>query len=326
MKKLIKILTSLLFVTALLVAIPIFVVTITAFFGGMDWRLDLTSHFRPLYLLAEIVLLAFFTLLRRKWLSLVTLLLLLLNASQILPLYLPQVQRQTEIWLKIVQFNVCAPKKDFSPTSHFLLSEQPDLVVLEECNERCFNDLKKDQVLKAYPYSFRKVPFRHRLFVLSKYPLTVENLPNLQADPAIALLKLSIRNQPINLLVMHSTRPSSGASYYRNQIEQFKEIAKLTHSTQGPFLMVGDLNVSPWSYSFRLLMQKSRLRNSMIGFGIQSTFPTFIPHYEQVPIFPIIPIDHVLISPEFTVMKRYTGPKLQSDHLPVVVNLGLKDK
>jgi hypothetical protein len=65
----------------LLVTIPTFAVTIAAFFGDLDWRLDLTSHFRPLYLLAEVVLLVFFTLLRRKWLSLDT----LTRAPKIIP-------------------------------------------------------------------------------------------------------------------------------------------------------------------------------------------------------------------------------------------------
>ena len=194
---------------------------------------------------------------------------------------------------------------------------------MEECGERCVNNLKRDHLFTLYPYQFRKIPYRHRLVVLSKYPIKELATPILHADPAVSLLSLKIPRQPVNLFVMHSTRPSSGAPYYRNQIEQFKQIGQIAFKSQLPFLMVGDLNVSPWNYSFGLLLHKSHLKNSMDGFGFQPSFPTFVPHFDWFPVFPVIPIDHILVSRHFNVLNRYTGPRLQSDHLPVIVELEL---
>jgi endonuclease/exonuclease/phosphatase (EEP) superfamily protein YafD len=160
--------------------------------------------------------------------------------------------------------------------------------------------------------------------VLSKFPLKEITLPALHADPALALLNLNIKGRSVKLLAMHSTRPSSGAPYHKNQIHQFEQIATLINSTKDPVLLIGDLNISPWNYSFKLLTQKTGLNNSMDSFGFQPSFPTFVPKLEDLPIFPVIPIDHVLISSQFQTLNRYTGSKLQSDHLPVITELGLK--
>lgn len=62
-----KFLNILLTVAALLIAIPTFLLTIAAFLCVLDWRLDLSSHFLPFYLLASLAVLLVFLLLGRKW-------------------------------------------------------------------------------------------------------------------------------------------------------------------------------------------------------------------------------------------------------------------
>jgi endonuclease/exonuclease/phosphatase (EEP) superfamily protein YafD len=298
--------------------------TVASAFGQYDWRLDLLSHFLPWYLLIEAAAVLLFVVIKRWKLAGITVLFLIVQALPFTSLYSPQQSTHTTAArFKLLQFNVCAPAKDYAPLSHYLSLQKPDLVVLEECGDRCFQHLTRDKVFKAYPYSFRKVPHRHRLLVLSKLPILDTRNPALYAEPAVELLTLNINRHPFNLLVMHSTRPSSGKPYYENQIKQFKEIGKLASNSPVPFLMVGDLNTSPWNYSFGLLLQKSKLKNSMDGFGFQPSFPTFVSRFST---FPLIPIDHVLVSRQFQVLHRHTGPRLQSDHLPVVVELGLSEQ
>lgn len=324
MKDFIRLFTNILTIVLLLFVVPVFVLTITAFLGQIDWRLDLTSHFRPWYSIVEAGALLLFIGLRKKKLVFITLLFLIVNTIPLVGLYLKSaVAGQPGTRFKLIQFNVCAPAKDYALFSRFLLQEKPRVVVMEECAERCIDHLKRDRVWQKYPYHFRKIPYRHRLVVLSQYPMRELPMPKLTADPAIALLGLNIDGQQITLLALHSTRPSSGKPYYKNQIAQFEQIGQVAARIRKPFLIVGDLNVSPWNYSFGLLLRKTHLRNSMNGFGFQPSFPTFMPHFERFPVFPLIPIDHVLVSDHFHVLNRYTGKKLQSDHLPVVVELGL---
>lgn len=169
----------------LLCVIPTFVLTLTAFMGELDWRLDLTSHFRPCYLIIEAVALILFIGLSKKKLVIITLLFLVSNAFPLLGLYLkPALAGQPNTRFKLIQFNVCAPAKDYVRLSRFLLHEKPEVVVMEECADRCINHLKRDQVWQRYPYQFRKTPYRHRLVVLSQYHMQELPMPKLTADPA----------------------------------------------------------------------------------------------------------------------------------------------
>lgn len=298
--------------------------TVLGFGGGINWLMDLTNHFRLIYGLLQLLVLFPLLLLRSwRWAS-CNAIMLLLNVGQILPLYLPRPQQAVRGEpFKVVQLNVCAPVKDYRRMNDFFRQERPDLITLEECAEHCVADLHRDGIWNRYPYRFRKSPERHRLVILSRLPIVKYQPLDLHADPAIALLELKLGEHPISLLVMHSTRPSSGAPYHRNQIQQFAQIAERVKSSSQPFLMMGDLNTTPWGYSLRKLLADSGLRNSMAGFGIQPSFPVFVPGMPQNLIRPFFPIDQILVSRQFAVLSRSTGPVLDSDHLPVIAELQL---
>jgi endonuclease/exonuclease/phosphatase (EEP) superfamily protein YafD len=88
--------------------------------------------------------------------------------------------------------------------------------------------------------------------------------------------------------------------------------------------MAGDLNTTPWGTSLQQLLHESGLKNTMVGFGVQPSFPVFIPklHWWATPI---IPIDQVLVSSQFETINRKLGKDTGSDHLPVVVDLALSN-
>lgn len=97
----------------------------------------------------------------------------------------------------------------------------------------------------------------------------------------------------------------------------FGFLAKDINATDEPSILAGDLNCTPWSYKFYELMKNTSLKDSEKGFGYQPSWSTF--HW-----MPLFCIDHLLSSREITAVKRYSGPYVGSDHLPVITVLNLQ--
>jgi hypothetical protein len=76
------------------------------------------------------------------------------------------------------------------------------------------------------------------------------------------------------------------------------------------------LNLTPWSFHFKVLLRVTGLHDSARGFGVQPSWPNNNP-------FLRIPLDHVLHSPDIVVLQRTIGPDVKSDHFPVIVDLAL---
>ena len=99
----------------------------------------------------------------------------------------------------------------------------------------------------------------------------------------------------------------------RMRDQQLAIIADALRRLDEPVLLLGDLNVSPWSYHFKRLLRQSGLRDGTLGKGFQPTWPTSL-----LPL--LIPIDHCLYSLGIHVVYRIVGKDVGSDHYPVVVD------
>lgn len=87
--------------------------------------------------------------------------------------------------------------------------------------------------------------------------------------------------------------------------------------TIGPKIVVGDLNTSPLAASFRRFVAESGLVDAAQGFGWQATWPAALGQPLR------IRLDHVLHSRDLGVAHFAVGPRIGSDHLPIVVDLTL---
>ena len=194
---------------------------------------------------------------------------------------------------------------------------QADLVFLQEFSpdlEKYLKPLKKE-----YPYQKllpKTNPFG--IAIYSKIPLDSVAILHFAASSRPSILaQIKIKNQKIDILSTHPPPPIS-FSLFAERNQQFQEITKIRSQLEDNFILIGDLNSTSFSPIFKNLLRQTGLRDSRQGFGLQNTYPTQN-HLLR------ISIDHCLISHKISVLKREIGRNVGSNHLPIYLELVLRD-
>ncbi len=291
--------------------------TLLGFAGRLAWWADLFSHFRVQYSVGLIVLgILLFVLRRKKW-GMVCLGFCSLNLLGILPLFFSRnAPSDKGEALSVMLINVNSSTGDPERVLALVQRESPDVLVLQEITSAWVKDLALLEDL--FPY--REVRSRSDNFGIGLYslhPFSESGIVSIgRAGVPSVTAGLQYQNDNIHLLATHPLPPFGGA-YSHERNDQLLKLPEHVDSTK-PSLLIGDLNTTPWSYTFRDLLKQTGLQNSMKGFGIQPTWP--MPNL----LFGI-PLDHVLHSDHFQMVDRRTGPSVGSDHSPVIVELQWKD-
>jgi endonuclease/exonuclease/phosphatase (EEP) superfamily protein YafD len=102
-------------------------------------------------------------------------------------------------------------------------------------------------------------------------------------------------------------------------VDRREHLQQLAHFVAGrpeAILLLGDLNATAWSPIVRDFLRTSGLHDGRFGFGLQASWPTFLPALA-------IPIDHALISSGVTIRNFAKGPDIGSDHYPILIDFSL---
>jgi endonuclease/exonuclease/phosphatase (EEP) superfamily protein YafD len=292
--------------------------TLLGFAGRWNWFFDLFSHFRIQYfliLLATIVLLSLFRMFQAALIFIVP---ATLNLLLLAPLYWPPPPTPTldpASHLSAILINVNTREGDPVRVAQFLQEQNPDLIVLEEINDRWVDALAK---LRSH-YAYSKIEPRLDNFgvaVLSKFPLSPGEVIFLTdyAVPTI-LTDVTTPQGTFSLMATHPL-PPAGSDYSQARNEQLQELPEYIKAAHFPVLLLGDLNVTVWSHHFQDLLTQTGLRDSGRGRGLQTSWPTNA-------IILRIPIDHCLHSPQIEILRREIGPDVGSDHFPLMVHFRL---
>lgn len=295
-------------------------------FAQLDHKLELLSHFRVQSALASLVLLPWFALLRRKWPLILSVLLVAWNAFDLLPWYFPDPNRHStqvaqttqspsDNQLKVLMSNMLFSNSSTGPLEELIKHEKPDIVIIQELNESHVKLMER--LKKQYPHSLHdtfKPAFG--LGIWSRVPLSDKQevflgpsqIPSIYAG-------VSWGDETLHLLTTHPYPPINVVSFEQRNA-QYTELVKFLKAKNGMQLLIGDLNVTPWSPYYRQLERDSGLRNARRRFGLLPSWPTHLPELVR------IPIDHALVSPTLDVLDFRLGPELGSDHLPILLVIG----
>lgn len=297
---------------SILVSLP----TIIALGAPWFWMLDLATHFRVQYACAAFPLVVAFLAGRWYWLALLPAAILLLNLGLVLPVYLPAARAPIDgAPVRAVSANVHTGNRNYGAFLEYIRSERPDIVLAVEIDQEWADALAP--LHADYPHAV--VQPRSDNFGIALYSrLAIRDSEIVElADSEVPTIvaRLEADAGAFTVIGTHPLPPvSTDYSRYRNR--HLRALADLAAKAPGPVVLLGDLNVTPWSPHFHDLMERGGLRDSRQEFGIQPTWPQQLPWLR-------IPIDHALVSPEIVVLDRRVGPDIDSDHLPILVEFAL---
>jgi endonuclease/exonuclease/phosphatase (EEP) superfamily protein YafD len=294
----------------------VLVASLAAYFG--DWLkvFDFAAQLRLQFWMGASLGLVF-TLARREWRwSLIALLGFALNVWPIISWYVPTSRTASPARrLKLVQYNVFYQNNDYRGVLDFLRDEQPDIVALQEVTSDWVKGLAplsaqfaEQRIVPETQGSGIAVYSRLKFEHAETLVLSSDQRPNL-------LVKFHWEGRPISLLATHPQNPF-GRHRFEWRNEHLGQLGTFLNSLSAPKILIGDLNITMWSPYYQKLVADTQLVNARQGYGLLPTW-----HAKLKLPFLMIPIDHCLVSRDFEVAAIRTGPKLGSDHLPLIVEL-----
>jgi endonuclease/exonuclease/phosphatase (EEP) superfamily protein YafD len=298
--------------------------TMLAALARFGWVAELATHFRLQYALALLVLAAAYLVGRQRRLALVALALLATNAWYLVPYLLPAVITESVAApagsdVEVVSLNLLVRNDDYEEVRRYLQQRDADVLVLSELTPKWVEALAP--VIAGYPHRLAKArKGAWGLGVYSRYPLVDAEITNLGVtDSSHVAATLRLPGGDVQLLGVHLVSPTlPGRAERRNR--QLVALANRLGPPRSPAeprmprLLLGDMNVTPFSPYFRELLERTGLQDQRGAAGLIGTWPTWV-----LPLQ--IPIDHCIADPDLGVTRVARGPIVGSDHYPLEITL-----
>ncbi|MES2896538.1 MAG: endonuclease/exonuclease/phosphatase family protein [Pseudomonadota bacterium] len=217
--------------------------------------------------------------------------------------------------LKLIQFNAEPDPARYATQVRWLVDQDPDVLVLEGSGP-----MLRAAILKRMPrhlacsancdvaiYS-RARPVSVGRFGGGRYGL----------GPEMAVVGFSPVDGGHTVVGLHYARPGSVAPSSRTakavvQSENSRRMLKVVAPLPKARLIVaGDFNSAPWSFV---------RRREDAALGIERRTRALFSWPAQGPTPPFLPIDHVYAGPAWKTVSVRRGPRIGSDHYPVVAVL-----
>lgn len=113
----------------------------------------------------------------------------------------------------------------------------------------------------------------------------------------------------VTVFGLHPPRPG-GSKHNRERDTALAHLRRAVAATQGPRIVLGDLNAAPFNPAYRDFVAETGLRNAA-GWRWLPTWTTHWPWLLRVPI------DHILVEKSLAVQKIALGRTFGSDHAPI---------
>lgn len=314
----------------------LWVVAALAIAGRFIVEIELYSHFQPPLLAACIGAMALALMLRQWALAAGSLLLVLALGWSTAPYLLPPAalppqpgpQPLRMLWANLQNWTTSGEALD-----EVLEDAQADIVMLTELSARHVRSVERARARWPYRTRFPQGS-AFDLLMLSRWeprelrihqPLG-DQFPIFDALVCPGAALGGWAEACVAIVSLHAVRPELPGGFIGieparrdTMLMAATAVARQRVAEKHRVVLVGDFNTTPWSASFRRVLQDSGLRDS-------ATEPSERPHWTRPTWFSRwpgigLPIDHVLLSPTWRIHERRLGPFFGSDHRPVVIVL-----
>ena len=311
--------------SALLWAIGVFSAAALSLGGALSTRLDILAHFAPLYLLGGLIAIALQIVrgaARGRWAvgmgagaMLVATALMAPDVVAGLTAPMSPPARQT---LKIVQLNLWSKNVDPKATAAWIARQNADAVVLEEVIDG--PSIVPFYLLRAYPYRAPgPVRFDTTTMILSKTrPVDAGAYPSPDTFGRHSGAWATFGHGADAYTVVGTHAPWPAPPGLQQSLSGLLA-TRLRAFDRDSLILAGDFNATPWSFSLR--RQDAQLGLNRRTHAMFSWSARPYSRYKVWTPVPLMPIDHVYAGNAWKTVSVETGPKLGSDHLPIVVVL-----
>jgi len=298
--------------------------TTAAHFARFGWLPELASHFRAQYLIGALVLLPAFLALHRRVLALAALIVALPNAwfagPYLMAAMVPaSAANEAAPVAMLVSLNLYYRNEEYARVRDYLARSNPDILVLSELTPQWVSALR--DIRERYPYWMsvdRRSPWG--LGVFSRFPLRGARATDLGLGGSVNVLAtVALPSGDVQLVAAHLASPTTPSRATRRNAqlgELTALLANMPASADGRRrrLLVGDLNITPYSPYLRDLLARTGMNDARRAAGLLGTWPAgFLPLQ--------VHIDHCIADPATGVTRVARGPAVGSDHYPVEITL-----
>jgi endonuclease/exonuclease/phosphatase (EEP) superfamily protein YafD len=242
------------------------ILTCGSLLGRLHWLLDLLSHYHLQYTVALTLCLLSLLLLRSFRLYLVGILAaLLVNLALLAPFFLPPSTNTARAAgvdspLRVMALNISTSNAGYGQVVALIRDRQPHIVFMSEVREDLLV-LLREQLADSYPYLHAE-PSRMTLGVafLSRQPfLAVQTIMPGGRGRRYLQAELEWQGESIKVVGIHPLPPVNG-EWAASRNREIALMGQVANASTQPFILLGDLNASPWSQPMRQLLIGTHLR------------------------------------------------------------------
>lgn len=220
---------------------------------------------------------------------------------------------ESKRFLRVVTFNIRFDNDRIDGVDRFLNETDADVVVLQEVTKDHIGPLHRGLDAR-YPHSIGEFG----TVIFSKHPIKADGRVDRPGYPEwIRLLarwvELDVNGTPVELVGVHVARPF----YPVLQEHDVAALTKFVLTRTRPVIVAGDFNMTPWTDQLKRFTH-------VTGLGRFNTFHFSWPmRWRRLPIVPVVAIDNVFASRDFARIDTVAGPRLGSDHRPIIADIAL---